>query len=180
LVIDNFKAMSIENPGRFFNAADWDDDDEDKMQPAYIYGKELYKKAVDILNITTIITDLLPEEPDEMVNTTSLMMANAYKIPAKIRGAMVMDLYSLKMENAVIIKVNVMELKNQIWACEEMHGIETKYTDVLKKEIEAFKELFIQWIQAFDKSNDVPDDWHLFNDPGTFPEDDEPLDADNF
>jgi len=61
-----------------------------------------------------------------------------------------------------------------------MHGIETKYTEVLKKEIETFKALFIQWIRSFDKSNDLPDDWHLFNDPSTFPEDDEPFDPDNF
>jgi hypothetical protein len=165
--------MGIDNPGRFFDAEDFDSDDEDKLKPVNIYGQELYKKAVDILNITTTITDLLPEEPDERISTAALMLENAYKIPAKIRGAMGMEIYSLMMENAVIIKVNVMELKTQLWACEEMHGIEKKYTEVLKNEIAVFKALFIQWIQAFDKTNDLPDDWHLFNDPSTFPDDDE-------
>lgn len=163
--------MSIDNPGRFFDAEDFDSDDEDKLKPVNIYGQELYKKAVDILNITTTITDLLPEEPDERISTAALMLENAYKIPAKIRGAMGVEIYSLMMENAVIIKVNIMELKTQLWACEEMHGIEKKYTGVLKNEMAVFKELFIQWIKAFDKTNDLPDDWHLFNDPSTFPDD---------
>ena len=176
--------MSIDNPGRFFSAGDFDDDEENKLQPSYIYGKELFKKATDILNITSTITDLLPEEPEEKVSTIALMLENAHKIRAKIRGAMVMDLYSLKMENAVIIKVNVMELNAQIWVCEEEHGIEKKYTEILRDEIVAFKELFIQWIKSFDKTNDLPDNWHLFNDPSTFPQDDEPFDPkkylDNF
>ena len=161
--------MSIDNPGRFFSAEDFGGDDEDRLRPVNIYGKELYKKAVDILNITTTITELLPEEQDETVTTTALMLENAHKIRSKIRGAMVMELYSLMMENAVIIKVNVMELKAQLWACEEIHGIEKKYTGVLNNEIALFKELFIQWIKAFDKTNDLPDDWHLFNDPNSFP-----------
>jgi hypothetical protein len=165
--------MSIDNPGRFFDAEDFDRDDEDKLKPVNIYGQELFKKAIDILNITTTITDLLPEQPDERAGTADLMLENAYKIPAKIKGAMGMEYYSLMMENAVIIKVNVMELNAQIWACEEMHGIEKKYTQVLENEIAAFKELFIQWIKAFDKTNDLPDGWHLFNDPSTFPDDDD-------
>ena len=44
---------------------------------------------------------------------------------------------------------------------------------MMKVESAVFKELFIQWIKAFDKTNDLPDDWHLFNDPSTFPDDDE-------
>ncbi len=164
--------MSIDNPGRFFSDEDFDDDDEDRLKPVNIYGRQLYKKAVDILNITISITELLPEEQDEISTTKTLMLENAYKIPVKIRGAMAIDIYSLMMEKAVIVKVNVMELKTQLWACEEMHGIEKKYTDVLKNEIAAFKELFIQWIKAFDKTNDLPDDWHLFNDPSTFSDDD--------
>lgn len=158
----------MDNPGKFFSDGDFDNDDADKSHPSYIYARELLKKATDILNITVTITDLLPEEDDETAFTKRLMLENAHKIRVKIRGAMCMDLYSHKMENAVLIKVNVMELKAQIWACEEIHGIGINYTRVLKDEMAAFKELFIQWVESFDKTNDLPDDWHLFNDPSTF------------
>ena len=100
-------------------------------------------------------------------------MENAIKIPAKIKGAMAMDVYSLMMENAVIIKVNILELKAQLWACKELHGIEAQHLDVLKNEITAFQEIFIRWVSSFDKTNDLPDEWHLFNDPSSFPADDE-------
>jgi hypothetical protein len=172
--------MSIDNPGRFFNAEDFDDDNEDKLKPVNIYGQELFKKAIDILNVTTTITDILPDEENDKISTAGMMLENAYRIPAKIKGAMGMEVYSLMMENAVIIKVNAMELKTMLWTCEHIHGIERKYTDILRREIDAFKVLFIQWVKAFDKHNDLPDDWYLFNDPSTFPEDDEPFDPNEF
>ncbi|RYD78110.1 MAG: hypothetical protein EOP53_11775 [Sphingobacteriales bacterium] len=106
--------------------------------------------------------------------TQQLIMENASRIPAKIRGAMSVDeMYSLVMESAVIIKVNVTELHAQLWACEELHDIEKKYVDVLKEEIAIFKSLFITWVKCFDKSNDLPDEWYLFNNPDDFPEEED-------
>ncbi len=90
------------------------------------------------------------------------------------------NVYCLVMERAVIIKVNISELKTQLWACKEMHGIEKKYIAVLKDEIELFKQIFIQWVTYFYKENDLPDDRYLFNDPASFPDEDEPFDADVF
>lgn len=63
-----------------------------------------------------------------------------------------------------------MELKAQLCACNALHGIEEKYVDVLRNEIEAFKKIFIQWVISFDKKNDLPDEWYLFNDPSSFPD----------
>ncbi len=171
--------MSINNPGNFFHAEDFDGDEEDRLKPVNIYGQELFRKAIDILNVATTIGDLLPED-ENLPSTKSLMLENAMKVPVKIKGAMAMEVYSLMMESAVIIKVNIMELKAQLWACEELHGIEEQYINVLKNEIVLFKEIFIRWIGAFDKTNDLPDDWHIFNDPATFPEDDEPFDPNEF
>jgi hypothetical protein len=58
--------------------------------------------------------------------------------------------------------------------------MEAKYLDVLRNEIDAFREIFVKWVTSFDKNNDLPDEWHLFNDPSSFPEDDEPFDAKSF
>ena len=173
--------MSTDNPGNFFDHQSYDDDENaDAWKPVKIHGNALFKKSIDILNITRTIGDLLADaEGGE--DTARLMMDNAMIVPAKIKGAMSMDdVYSLVMERAVIIKVNITELKTQLWACEEIHGIEKKYIAVLKDEIEIFKQLFILWVTSFDKEKDLPDDWHLFNDPASFPADDEPFDADDF
>jgi len=168
--------MSTDNPGNFFLPHDFGEE-EDKngadCKPIKMHGKALYKKAINLLNITQTICDLLPEEEFEEV-TKGLMLHNAMIIPAKIRGAMAVDsVYSIVMENAVIIKVNVCELAAQLWACNEIHGIEQQYIDVLKEEIEVFRALFIQWVNAFNKDSDLPDEWHLFNDPNSFPAKDE-------
>lgn len=160
--------MSIDNPGSFFSADDFKKD-ENSWKPIKINGELLYKKSVDILNLSNTICDLLE---DEM--TKGLIMQNAMVIPAKIRSAMAIDeVYSLVMENAVIVKVNICELNAQLWACEEIYGVEKKYIDVLREEIESFKKIFIDWVSSFDKANDHPDEWHLFNDPNDFPEEDD-------
>ena len=161
-----------DNLGNFFNAGDFDDDEEnaESWKPIKVNGNALFKKAIDILNLTESLCDVLPDD-DHAVATKRLMQENAMIIPSKIKGAMAVDeIYCLVMESAVIIKVNVTELKAQLWACSALHGVEEKYTDVLRNEIEAFKKIFIQWVTSFNKENDLPDEWHLFNDPSSFPD----------
>jgi len=165
--------MSIDNPGNFYLAENFGHENNDN-EPGNIYGNQLFRKAIDILNITRTISDLLPEKEEALGTTTkNLMMQNATVIPGKIKGAIAMDIYSIKMENAVIIKVNILELKSQIWICEEVLDADKEYTAVLADEIVAFKVIFINWIKSFNKMNDLPDDWHIFNDPSSFP--DEPF-----
>ncbi|MFM2326486.1 MAG: hypothetical protein RIR31_688 [Bacteroidota bacterium] len=165
--------MGDDNIGRFFNYHDMGDDGDEKSEnwkPVKQYGKALYRKSIDILNLARTIGDMLPEDEDAD-STRHLILENAYLVPAKIKGAMVMEYYSLMMENAVIIKVNICQLREQLWACKEFHGLEQQYIDVLRNEIDDFRKIFINWIASFDEKNDLPDEWHLFNDPSAFPDD---------
>ena len=171
-----------DNIGGFFSYRDLDDDDDNKgesWKPIKQHGNALFKKAIDILNLTKTMCDVLPEDEDAEM-TKQLMMENAMLVPAKIRGTMVMEYYSLMMNNAVIIKVNICQLREQLWSCKEFYQIEQRYIDVLRDEIEAFRKIFVDWVTSFDKEHDLPDEWHLFNDPASFPDDDEPFDAGKF
>jgi hypothetical protein len=164
--------MSNDNLGNFFNADDFDGDEDDaeSWKPVKVHGNALFKKAIEILNLTRTLCDVLGDE-EEAEATKRLMLENAMLVPAKIKGGMAIDhIYSAAMENAVIIKVNIVQLKDQLWACNAIHNIEEKYLDVLRNEIEAFRKIFVQWVTAFDKENDMPDVWHLFNDPSSFPD----------
>ena len=107
--------MSIDNPGNFFTSGDLDgQEDSENWKPIKVIGRELYKKSVDILNVTQTICDLMPEEDYEEM-TKSLMLENAMIVSSKVRSSMTIDhVYSLVMENAVIIKVNMCELKAQL------------------------------------------------------------------
>ena len=165
--------MIKDNIGNFFDPDDFqkgDDESCESWKPENVYGQELFRKSIEILNLTDTICTMLPQEDDKAEFNQRLMKENAMLVPVKIKGAMGMEVYSLKMENALIIKVNICQLKDQLWACEAIHEMEVKYVDVLRNEIAAFKEIFIKWVTSFDKSNDLSDDWHLFNDPADFPE----------
>ena len=167
--------MNNDNLGNFFNVDDFGDEDENEesWKPIKVNGNALFKKSVDILNLTQSLCDVLPES-DEAETTKRLMLENAMVIATKIKGAISIDeIYSIVMENAVIIKINVVQLKAQLIVCNALHGIGENYLDVLRQEISAFKKIFIKWVKCFDKENDMPDEWHLFNDPSTFEKDKE-------
>jgi len=170
--------MDIDNPGNLFdpeNFFDGTENNEENLTPVKMYGNFLLKKSIDILNTTTTIGDLL-EDIKDGETTKNLMLQNAMMIPPKIKGNLAINIYSMMMENAVIIKVNFMELYYQLWACEEIHGIDKEYTKVLRSDLYLFKALFTRWIKCFDKAIDVPDEWHIFNDPNSFPSPDEKAD----
>lgn len=156
------------------------DDEGDQWKYKHVddCSRKLYNKAKEIYKITRTITDTFPET-EEAEYTKSTMIGNASIIPAKIMGAQ-RGYYSLQMENAVVIKMNIVELRNTLWMCLAETWCDESYLEMMRAEIEEFRLLFVDWIKSFDKSNDFADEWHLFNDPGTFPNDDEPFDPNEF
>ena len=161
--------MDLDNPGNFFDADKFpNDENENSNLPVKILGNRLFKKSINILNITRTICDLMLVD-ENGTEAANLMMQNAVTMTVKVKSTLSIDnVYSLAMENAVIIKINAKELLVQLWACEAIHGLEKKYVTVLKEEISLFKAIFIKWIKNFTKENDLPDDWHLFNNPDSF------------
>jgi hypothetical protein len=107
----------------------------------------------------------------------STMMEDVMIISAKLRGAEAADLYSIRMENAVIIKTHAVSLLTSTSGLKMMGLSNNKYLQLLRDEIEAFRHLFVSWINTFDKTNDIPDGWGLFFDPNieykNFDDDDE-------
>lgn len=121
----------------------------------------ILKKANEILEITQAIVGTIDEE-DDILMMSEQMMANAMMLPTKVVGAEGADLYTLRMENAVIIKIHARELLTQTNYLHSEELSNPDYIRLLRDEIENFRVLFVEWINSFDKSNDVPDDWGLF------------------
>lgn len=94
-----------------------------------------------------------------------IMMEDVMLINAKLRGAEGGDLYSIRMENAVIIKIHAVSLLTATSGLKMMGLSNNKYLQLLRDEIEEFRKLFLEWINTFDKANDIPDGWGLFSDP---------------
>lgn len=147
----------------------------------------LYKKAEQIFKLTEGLVHTIPAGNEFLQETTvRFMLENAMIIPAKIAGAEAADLYDLRMENAAIIRKAARELYVQAGSLRFEEGITDKdYITLLRKEIDEFRLLFIDWVAGFDQWNYIKDSWGLFNPPGVNahdkdPDDDIPFDPKDF
>lgn len=147
----------------------------------------LYQKAEQIFKITQGLIETFPADNEFLQETTvRFMMENAMIIPAKIAGAQAVELYDLKMENATIIRKAARELSVYAGSLRfEKDIVDQDYILLLRKEIDEFRLLFIDWVAGFDEWNYIKDDWGLFNPPGVNahdkdPDDDIPFNPDDF
>ncbi|WP_310993864.1 hypothetical protein [Aequorivita marina] len=167
------------------------EDDFDPMErrnhlqkmPLYIKAREL-SELVRHLAQSVENTDIefkRKGEKEMLEHTLSFLRKNSMIIPAKIAGAVGVDLYDIKMENAAIIRSAARELITDARGI-QMHGFkDTEYLDLLRKEVDEFRILFAEWVKTFDPWNYSIDRWGLFNPPGINyddhdPDDDVPFD----
>jgi hypothetical protein len=147
----------------------------------------IYKKAEHIFQLTHALVEIIPKDNEFLQETTvRFMMEDAMMIPAKISGAEAVDLYDLKMENAVIIRKCARELYVRVGSLRFEEDIKDKeYIELLRNEIDEFRLLFIDWVATFDPWNYIIDRWGLFNPPGVTahdkdPDDDIPFNPEDF
>lgn len=147
----------------------WEDDDADEdydpeEERRKLEAMPLYKKALEILDLTQQIVDTFPD--DEMARVhRQLMMEDAMIIPAKVAGAEAMDDYVLKMENATVIKIHARSLLTQTSSAKYLDLQDERYLKLLRDEVEAFRELFKVWVKTFEvDATKEGDGWGLFVD----------------
>jgi len=130
----------------------------------------LYQKAELIFQLVNSLVASLPENDEYIQATKHLMLEDAMLIPAKIAGAEGGDLYSIRMQNAAIIRDHVMHLYVQVGSLRFHEAYkDMEYVTLIRQEIENFRVLFIAWVEGFDTNNHIWDDWGLFNPPGAIP-----------
>ncbi len=117
----------------------------------------IYKQAKEVLKVTEAIVAGIDEEKD-ILQIRDQMLANAYMLMPKIAGAEGGGLYSLRMDNAVIIKLNARELRSMTYTLEAEELVSADYIKVLRDEIEKFRILFLEWVNSFDKDEDIEDE----------------------
>ncbi len=150
----------------------WEDDDEDEMSNEE-FRKQLDAKrkriealpvmiiAHEIKRLTDNIVGLIDGEKDELM-TCRFMREDAYLIAPKIAGAEGGGLYHLRMENAVIIKKAALSLLASTSMAKAEGLVEPHYLQLLRDEIEKFRLAFLDWINSFDKQNNIDDGWGIF------------------
>ena len=147
--------------------------------PNYDKTKQLpiYQKAELLFQLVESLAASLPEDNELLQSMKEIMRADAMMLPAKIAGAEAGNIYSIRMQNAAIIRFHAMNLYTQVGGLSLYdESIDTSFTKLIRTEIENFKLLFIDWVNGFDKSDYIWDDWELFNPKGAIP----PTDLDRF
>jgi hypothetical protein len=130
----------------------------------------IYQKAELLFQLVESLAASLPEDNELLQGMKEIMRADAMILPAKIMGAEAGGIYSIKMQNAAIIRYHAMSLYTQVGGLSLYDdSIDTSFTNLIRTEIENFRLLFIDWVQAFDTSNYIWDEWELFNPKGAIP-----------
>ena len=163
--------MPIDNDDDTFDFGDFGNDDWDseetrrEMQAHHdrVHNMPLMKKADEILHLTEAIVATINED-DDVLHMREQMMTNALMLMPKIAGAEGGDLYTIRMENAVIIKIHARELLAQTALVKAEKLANAADVQVLRQTIEEFRTLFVEWVNGFNKANDIPDEWGLFYD----------------
>jgi len=126
----------------------------------------VYRKAQELFDLAKVIGESLKE--DEMKeHLAGQMFSNAALIQAKIAGAEGGGIYSLRMQNAVLIKLAAHDLFNAVSFAEMVDINEEDYVNLMRDKVEEFRLVFVEWIRGFDKSYDIPDNWAIRFDTST-------------
>jgi hypothetical protein len=147
----------------------------DQDEPVMIDPSKLpiYKKAMEIHDVMSSLEEAAPKVEGDMGEMLEVqlqhMMADAMLIPAKIANAEGGDLYDLRMENAAIIRKAARDLVVGLRGLEMFGWDDQRYFNILRRELEEFRLLFIDWVAGFDKDNYIIDRWGLFNPRGVGP-----------
>lgn len=154
---------------------DWDDErlrsydnegEEWKPRPTREACKALYRKWQEVMMMLkgVLVDERNSGEEDNNQYTDDLremILADAYEVGLKIRTSEVGAIYVLRMENAAIIRKNAQSVASSLLLLDDEENVEYKYVELIRAEIDVFKELFRAWVDTFEK-DEFEDDWGLF------------------
>lgn len=155
---------------------DWDDDefkDEDeggeewKPNPTRDACKELYKQWQQVMIVLNGALDSMVIEEKEdgfpadyWEDHKAMLLGDAFQIAAKIKSSEA-GLYIIRMENASIIRKNAQFIKSSMLTMMSEEVIEKAHGQIIRDEIDNFRELFKIWVSTFQK-DECEDEWGLF------------------
>ena len=126
----------------------------------------IFQKSEEILELAEVIAEALKED-SKKEHLASEILSNAMIMQVKIAGAEGGGLYSLKMQNAVVIKIAAHDMLNAVIFSAMVELNEEDYVQLMRDKVEEFRLEFLNWIRGFDKSYDIPDNWGIRYDSST-------------
>lgn len=155
---------------------EWDDDEfkdaeteGDAWKPSLTTElcKAMYKQWNTVILVLKAAFDSM-KEPGEnslfnkafLEDQQEMILGDAYEVAAKVRSSE-MGLYIIRMENAAIIRKNAQYIKTSTNSFIEDDLMEAEHRLIIRQEIDAFRELFKEWVASFEK-DEYEDEWGLF------------------
>lgn len=160
---------------KFTDLPDWDDDDfqneedegeEWKPNPTREACKALYAKWQEVFFLLKgILLPIIENEGgdgDAMIaHAAEDFYGDALLVGVKIKSSEVAGIYTLRMENAAIIRKAAQSIASGLLLFLEDGDIDENHIMVVRNEINAFRLLFIEWVNTFEK-DEFTDEWGLF------------------
>ncbi len=154
----------------------------------------IYKKAMEIHKLVESLIALVKESELPHADEVDLDLLNDKFIEMSTNASEIISLisaasqsytpYDYAMENAVFIKKAAQEIQADAIYIEDMGLNDIDYLDLLHDEIDALRQLFVEWIKTFELWKYGGDDWGLFSPEGIeiinmIPEEEEDEDEDD-
>ena len=131
------------------------------------YGKmPVFQKSEELLQLAEVIAETLKED-EKKEHLAAEILTNAMLIQVKIAGAEGGGLFSIRMQNAVLIKLAAHDLLNAVTFAAMVEINEEDYVELMRDKVEEFRLVFVDWIRGFDKTYDIPDNWAIRFDAST-------------
>ena len=159
------------------NMPKWDDDDfrdeeeegeEWKPKPTRDACKALYVQWQQVMIVLNGALDSMNSDtgedsfiPGYWEDYKGMVLGDAYQVAVKINSSEAGGIYIIRMENAAIIRKNAQFIKSSMLTMMAEGAIEKAHGEVIRNEIDKFRNLFKQWAETFQK-DEFEDEWGLF------------------
>jgi len=130
----------------------------------------VFKKAHEIYELAKAIAEALKDD-EQKEHLATEIISNAMIAQAKIAGAEGAGLFSIRMQNAVLIKVAIHDMFNAVLFASMVEINEEDYVQLMRDKVEEFRIVFREWMLGFDKEYDIPDNWGIRFDVASFEQD---------
>ena len=163
---DNFSDLPDWDEGRFI--FEDEEGDEWKPNPTRNACEALYKQWQQVMFLLKgILLPIITEKYESSIeasmdiDTARCLHGDAYIVGAKIRSSEAGNMYTLRMENAAIIRQLAQGIATGLLSFVEDDSADEKYIKVVRAEIDSFRKLFVAWVDTFEK-DEFKDEWGLF------------------
>lgn len=123
----------------------------------------MYRKSQEVLELIFAISELMPENDKHLQSIKDIIFEEMVEIQIQMERGYHSRVFELEIETSVLVRACGLRIGQQIDLLKKSHFKEREYVNILAREFEEFKDLFIIWIHNIFKPKHTYDTWELMN-----------------